>query len=627
MSNKIIALAGNPNVGKSTVFNALTGLRQHTGNWPGKTVETASGVYTYGGEAYTLVDLPGTYSLYPGSAEEEVTRDYLLSGEADVTLVVADATCLERNLALALQVLEITWPVVVCVNLLDEAEKKHISVNLDILSGELRCPVVGAAARGGKGLDYLRAALARAAEHPGPRPEVLGFCGDVCGEREGCGECQECCTALTMARAAAIAAKAVSADPRIAGRRDRALDRLLTSRTAGIPVMLCLLAGVLWLTMVGANVPSQMLSELLMGWQEPLRGVFQTMGAPWWFEGALVDGVYRTVAWVVSVMLPPMAIFFPLFTLLEDAGYLPRVAFNLDHFFKKAGAHGRQSLTMCMGLGCNACGVMGCRIIQSPRERLIAILTNAFIPCNGRLPTLTALIAMFFVTGSGLWDSFVSAALLMGCIVLAVAMTLWASRFLANTALKGEASSFSLELPPYRTPQVGQVLVRSIFDRTLFVLGRAVTVAAPAGLLIWIAANIFIGGESILDHLAFFLQPLGALMGLDGFILLAFLMGFPANEIVVPCILMGYLSTGALTDYGSLAELHGLLTANGWTAATAVCALLFTLFHFPCGTTCQTIWRETKSVKWTAVAILLPTAVGVGLCVIVNMILKAVGVS
>ena len=271
-----------------------------------------------------------------------------------------------------------------------------------------------------------------------------------------------------------------------------------------------------------------------------------------------------------------------------------------------------------MGLGCNACGVMGCRIIQSPRERLIAILTNSFMPCNGRLPTLIALISMFFVTGSGLWGSFTAAAALMGAIVLAVAMTLWSSRLLAATVLKGESSSFSLELPPYRAPQVGQVLVRSIFDRTLFVLGRAVAVAAPAGLLIWLAANVDIGGQSILLRLAGVLQPLGTLMGLDGFILLAFLLGFPANEIVVPCILMGYLSTGALTDYESLAQLHSLLAANGWTTATALCALLFTLFHFPCGTTCLTIWRETRSAKWTALAAVLPTAVGMGLCMAVK---------
>ncbi len=610
----VIALVGNPNVGKSTVFNALTNLRQHTGNWPGKTVETARGVYTYHDRTYTLVDLPGTYSLHPGSAEEEVTRDYLRGGEADVTLVVADATCLERNLALVLQVLEVTWPVVLCVNLLDEAEKKGIRVDLNVLSEELGCPVTGAAARGGRGLDALRQVLEDTVRRPGSPPECPA--GSACRE---CGECEECRTALLMAQASALAAKATDMDRERASRRDRKLDRLLTSRGTGIPVMLLLLAGILWLTMVGANVPSEKLSELLMGLQEPLRGAFQALGAPWWLEGALVDGVYRTVAWVVSVMLPPMAIFFPLFTLLEDAGYLPRVAFNLDHFFKRAGAHGRQSLTMCMGLGCNACGVMGCRIIQSPRERLIAILTNAFIPCNGRLPTLTALIAMFFVTGSGLWSSFASAALLMGCIVLSVAVTLWASRFLAGTVLKGESSSFSLELPPYRAPQVGQVLIRSILDRTLFVLGRAVVVAAPAGLLIWIAANVTIGGESILLHLADFFQPLGGLMGLDGMILLAFLLGFPANEIVVPCILMGYLSTGSLTEYGSLSELHGLLAAHGWTAATAVCALVFTLFHFPCGTTCLTVFRETKSIKWTAAAVLLPTAVGVGACILIHL--------
>ena len=610
-ADTVVALVGNPNVGKSTVFNALTNLRQHTGNWPGKTVETARGAYTYHGRGYTLVDLPGAYSLHPGSAEEEVTRDYLLSGEADVTLVVADATCLERNLALALQVLETSWPVVVCVNLLDEAEKKHISVDLEALERELGCPVAGAAARGGRGLDAVRQALEDAVLHPAPRPETTLMA-------RVCGDCQECRTLAAMSRASAIMEAAVKTEGDAAHRRDRALDRVLAGKS-GIPVMLALLAGVLWLTMVGANVPSEMLSRLLMGWQEPLRRIFQALSAPWWLEGALVDGVYRTVAWVVSVMLPPMAIFFPLFTLLEDAGYLPRVAFNLDHFFRRAGAHGRQSLTMCMGLGCNACAVMGCRIIQSPRERLIAILTNAFIPCNGRLPTLTALIAMFFVTGSGLWDTAASAALLMGCIVLAVAMTLWASRFLAGTFLKGEPSSFSLELPPYRAPQVGQVLVRSILDRTLFVLGRAVMVAAPAGLLIWTAANVTLGGESVLVRLAGFLQPLGALMGLDGFILLAFLLGFPANEIVVPCILMGYLSAGSLTDYAGLAELHGLLTAHGWTAATAVCVLVFTMFHFPCGTTCFTIWKETKSVKWTALAVLLPTAVGIALCILIHL--------
>ena len=604
-SGPVIALVGNPNVGKSNLFIALTHMRQHTGNWPGKTVEVARGSFSHRGITYTLIDLPGTYSLHPGSAEEEVTRDFLLSGEAEVTLVVVDATCLERNLPLVLQVMETAWPVVVCVNLLDEAARKQIHIDLPRLQALLGCPVIGAAARSGRGIGQLLDCLAETAAVPPPcpqRPSLAGLC-----------PCRR--AAVLSEEARRIAGEVLIVDEAAAHRLDRRLDRILTSRAGGIPAMLLLLAGILWLTMAGANIPSEYLSRLLFGLKEPLRGLFQSLHAPWWLEGAVVDGIYQTTAWVISVMLPPMAIFFPLFTLLEDAGYLPRVAFNMDHFFHRSGAHGRQALTMCMGLGCNACGVIGCRIIQSPRERLIAILTNAFMPCNGRFPTLMALIAMFFTAGGGLWQSLWGAALLMGCIVLAVAMTLWSSRLLSATVLRGMPSSFSLELPPYRIPRLGQVLLRSLLDRTLFVLGRAATVAAPAGLLIWIAANVALGGESILLHLAGFLEGPGRLLGMDGVILLAFFLGFPANEIVMPCILMGYLSAGTLTDYQSLTQLQTILTANGWTAATALSVLLFTLFHFPCGTTCLTIWRETKSIRWTILAILLPTAAGILLCV------------
>ena len=609
-SGPVIALVGNPNVGKSTLFNALTHLRQHTGNWPGKTVEVARGRYLCQGATYTLVDLPGTYSLHPGSAEEAVTRDYLLSGEADAALVVVDATCLERNLTLVLQVMAAAWPVVVCVNLLDEAARRHIQVDLSKLQTLLGCPVAGAAARSGRGLPQLQALLAQTIAAPPPPPPDSAAAG-LCPCRQA---------AVLAVRAREIAAQAVTVDEAAAHRLDRRLDRVLTSRAGGIPAMLLLLAGILWLTMAGANVPSALLSDLLLWLREPLRGLLEGAGAPWWAVGALVDGVYQTTAWVVSVMLPPMAIFFPLFTLLEDVGYLPRVAFNMDHFFHRSGAHGRQALTMCMGLGCNACGVMGCRIIQSPRERLIAILTNALMPCNGRFPTLIALISLFFAAGSGLRRSLGAALLLMGCIVLAVAVTLWSSRLLSATALKGLPSAFSLELPPYRLPRLGQVLVRSVLDRTLFVLGRAVTVAAPAGLVIWAAANITVGEQSILLHLAGLLEGPGRLLGMDGVILLAFLLGFPANEIVMPCILMGYLSAGTLVDCGSLPQLQAVLTANGWTTATAVSVLLFTLFHFPCGTTCLTIWRETRSLRWTALAVALPLAVGVALCGAVHLL-------
>ena len=691
-NDRVVALAGNPNVGKSTVFNELTGLHQHTGNWPGKTVTNAQGRCTHGGRGYILVDLPGTYSLMAHSAEEECARDFLCFGGADAAVVVCDATCLERNLNLVLQTLEITRRVVVCVNLMDEAEKKHLALNLELLSKRLGVPVVGASARAGKGLPELmqRVEDVVSGEEPA-HTAVIAYPQDVegalavlvpvleehvggqvnarwlalrllCGDealadavRREMGEALSCPAvegALAVAKAMlqsagrgeealrdAVAASVVETAERVCAgvvlaqggdyrALDRRLDRFFTSRKTGFPVMLLLLAVIFWLTITGANYPSQLLSAALFRVEDWLTQIFTLLNAPDWLHGALVLGVFRVLAWVVAVMLPPMAIFFPLFTLLEDLGYLPRVAFNLDKSFKKCRACGKQALTMCMGFGCNAAGVVGCRIIDSPRERLIAILTNNFVPCNGRLPTLISMLTMFFVgTSAGAGKSALSALLLTGVILVGVCMTFAVSRALSATVLRGVPSSFTLELPPFRRPQIGKVLVRSIFDRTLFVLGRAAAVAAPAGLVIWLLANVTVGDMSLLAHCTAFLDPFARLIGMDGVILMAFVLGFPANEIVIPIAVMAYLATGTITDFSDLAQLHALLVQNGWTWLTAVCMMLFSLMHWPCSTTLITMYRETHSLKWTAAGFLIPTVCGVAICFVVATVARALGLA
>lgn len=608
------ALVGNPNVGKSTVFNSITGMNQHTGNWAGKTVDVCEGCFVRNGINCKLIDLPGSYSLSADSKEENVTNEFIESDDYSALIVVIDSNAVERNLNFAIQVLMQTNRVVICLNMVDIAEKNGISIDSDELSLMLGVPVIKVNADKKKGINKLLDVTMGVADKSITTFEVRSI-RDLCKIKDNIKLAEQ-----ISAISGEIKEYCVSAAANDNIKQTKKLDRIFTSKVLGIPIMILFILSIFWITAYGANYPSELLSLIFDFLIESVSVLLTDLKAPPRLVSLICDGVLITTGWVVAVMLPPSLIFFPLFTLLEDSGYLPRIAFNTDGLFMKAGTSGKQILTMLMGFGCNACGVTGCRIISSPRERKIAILTNNFIPCNGRIPTLIALSSIFFaVSYSGFIKSLITALILFFIISFSVAVTLITTKILSkiyNTA----TASFIMELPEYKKPKFINGIVLSVKNKVISVVKRAVIVALPAGALIWIITNINIGDKNILSYITEFLNPFARYLGVDGTILAAFLLGFPANEIVIPFMMMSYTNSSGLCEISALSNLGELFLSNGWNNITAVCVLILCIFHFPCSTTCITIYKETKSKLITLLSIVIPSIIGIFLCFFINLV-------
>ena len=653
-----VVLVGTPNVGKSSIYNAFTHNHEHTGNWAGKTVGVSRGECEYLDTRYIFYDLPGTYSLISKSKEEVVATDFIVFQDFDVAVVVCDATSLNKGIHLAVQTKEICPNVVVCINLIDEAEKRGITINKKLLEERLGSRVVLVSAKKKVGLtdllfainesksqDYLKldyGVLNDSIDDISKNLDTnqynkrwialkilennqsyinqfknLGIVKKDFVKKQDLDVHLEVC--IHISKKVKEILRDVVNIPRV-DEKTRKIDKILTSKIWGIPIMLLFLFVIFYLTIVGANYPSSLLFSFFSSLEAPFMNFLEFLSLPNFLVDLLVHGVYKTLYWVVSVMMPPMLIFFPIFTFLEDLGVLPRIAFNMDRAFSKCRACGKQALTMCMGIGCNAVGVTGARIIDSKRERFIAILTNVFMPCNGKFPSLIAIITIFFVGLDQVYGAFFCALILTGFLFLGILLTFLVSLILSKTILKGEPSSFTLELPPYRMPNVWASIWYSIKNRAIFVLGRAVKVAIPAGVLIWVIANVSIHGVPVLTYLVNTLNPIGIFLGLDGVILLALILGFPANEIVVPILLMCYLNTSTLIDMDNLSMLKDILVENGWTIKTALCFLILFLYRFPCSTTLLTIHKETGSKFYTFLSVLIPLLVGVSLCIIINFV-------